>query len=90
LIEGKPALRIVARLAGILEDEIESPASRDNFWASAASKLGRLRRLSQRDTVSIERQLVKRVPRPAPTHRVFVCPSANPITGPHHPWRRPL
>jgi hypothetical protein len=52
LIEGKPALRIVARLAGMLEDEI-----------------GRLRRLSQRDIVSIER---------APTHRVFVRPSANP------------
>ena len=35
-------MRIVGRLAGILEDELDSPASRDKFWHNARRKLGKL------------------------------------------------
>jgi hypothetical protein len=31
LLEGRPRLRIVARMAGIFEDEIDSPASQDQL-----------------------------------------------------------
>jgi hypothetical protein len=67
LLEGRPQLRIVARLAGILEDEIDSPASSDQFWHDARRKLGKLRRLSQRDIWQIETLLSKRIPKPTPT-----------------------
>jgi hypothetical protein len=63
LIEGKPALRIVGRLAGILEDELDNPASRDQFWRDASRKLGKLRRLNQRDIGQIETMLAKRIPK---------------------------
>jgi len=63
LIEGKPALRIVGRLAGILEDELDNPASRDQFWRDASRKLGKLRRLDQRDIGQIETMLAKRIPK---------------------------
>jgi hypothetical protein len=65
LLEGRPQLRIVSRLAGILEDEIDSPANRDQFWHDARRKLGKLRRLSQRDIWQIEIMLAKRIPKPA-------------------------
>src|SRR5262245_44619329 len=45
LLEGRLQLSIVARLSGILEDEIDSPASHDQFWYDARRKLGKLRRL---------------------------------------------
>ena len=48
-IGGRHALRIVGRLAGILEDEIDIAASRDQFWHDARRKLGKLRRLSRSD-----------------------------------------
>jgi hypothetical protein len=51
LIEGKPALPIVGRLAAILEDELDKPASRDKFWNDARRGLGKLRRLNQRNIV---------------------------------------
>ena len=54
LIEGKPALRIIARLARILENELDNPVSRDKFWCDARRKLGKLRRLSQSDIWQIE------------------------------------
>jgi hypothetical protein len=59
-------MRIVARLAGILEDEIEDPASRDTFWHDARRKLGKLRRLSQRDIWAIESLIDARIPKPQP------------------------
>jgi len=62
LIEGT-ALRIVGRLAGILEDELDNPASRDQFWRDASRKLGKLRRLDQRDIGQIETMLAKRIPK---------------------------
>ena len=63
LIEGKPALRFIARLAKILEDELDNPASRDQFWRDASRKLGKLRRLDQRDIGQIETMLAKRIPK---------------------------
>ena len=63
LIEGKPALRIIARLARILEEELENPASCDQFWRDARRKLGKLRRLDQRDIGQIETMLAKRIPK---------------------------
>jgi hypothetical protein len=43
LLEGRPQIRIVGRLAGILEDEVENPVRRDKFWGEASRKLGKLR-----------------------------------------------
>ena len=63
LIEGKPALRIVGRLARILEDELDDVAARDQFWRDARHKLGKLRRLDQRDIGQIETMLAKRIPK---------------------------
>jgi hypothetical protein len=68
LLEGRPQLRIVARLAGILEDEIDSPASCDQFWHDARRKLGKLGRLSQRDVWQIEIVVAKRIAKPVPPH----------------------
>ena len=35
LMEGKPVLRVVARLAGILEDEIDDSVARADLWNQA-------------------------------------------------------
>ena len=83
-IEGRPALRIIARLAGILEDELDNPASRDKFWCDARRKLGKLR-LNQRDIEIIENLIAKKIPKPAATYEPTVRPSAHPVTGPHAP-----
>jgi hypothetical protein len=88
LIEGKPALRIIARLARILEEELENPASRDQFWRDASRKLGKLRRLDQRDIGQIETMLAKRIPRAVPAHEPTVRRAANVVTGPHQPLRQ--
>jgi hypothetical protein len=90
LLEGRPQLRIVARLAGILEDKIDNPASRDTFWHDARRKLGRLRRLDQRDIWSIEIMLTKRIPRATPAQPVTVRPSANQVVCPHKPLQQTL
>ena len=92
LIEGKPALRFIARLAKILEDELDNPASRDQFWRDASRKLGKLRRLNQRDIEAIETLIAKWIPKPMPDvpkiGKVSVRPSANPVVGPHQPLRQ--
>ena len=92
LIEGKPALRIIARLAKILEDELDNPASRDQFWRDASRKLGKLRRLNQRDIEAIETLIAKWIPKPMPDvpkiGEVSVRPSANAVAGPHQPLRQ--
>jgi len=85
LIAGKPALRIIARLARILEDELDNPVSRDKFWCDARRKLGKLRRLNQRDIETIETLIAKKIPKPAATHEPTMRPSAYPIGGPHSP-----
>ena len=66
LLEGRPQLRIVARLASILEDEIDNPASRDMFWHHARRKLGKLQRLSQSDIWQIEALISARIAKPEP------------------------
>src|ERR1700751_1231376 len=66
LLEGRPQLRIVTRLAGILEDEINSRPSCDQFWHDARCKLGKLRRLSQRDVWAVELLIAKRIKPPQP------------------------
>jgi hypothetical protein len=90
LLEGRPQLRIVARLAGILEDEIDNPASRNLFWHDARRKLGKFRRLTQRDVWAIEIMLAKRIPKAEPTQAPTVRPSAHPVRGPHQPLRQTL
>src|SRR6516162_4435168 len=66
LLAGRPQLRIVARLASILEDEIDNPASRDMFWHDARRKLGKLQRLSQSDIWQIEALISARIAKPEP------------------------
>ena len=84
LLDGRPQQKIVARLAAIDEDCADEPAAGDLFWANAARKLGKLRRLSGTDILGIERELAKRIPIPATAFAATVRPSANPIRGPHH------
>jgi hypothetical protein len=64
LLEGKPTLRIVCRIARIFEDRIDEASERDRFWHSARARLGRLHRLSPRDRWAIECEIAKRVPLP--------------------------
>jgi hypothetical protein len=73
LLEGRPQLRILRRLASILEDEIDSPANLDQFWHDARYKLGKLRRLSQSDRWQIEMLISARIAKPVP-----VRPSPQP------------
>src|SRR6516162_11817043 len=82
LLDGRPQQKIVARLAAIDEDCTDEPAARDLFWANAARKLGKLRRLSGTDILGIERELAKRIPIPATAYAATVRESANPIRGP--------
>ena len=90
LLEGRSQMRIVVRLAGILEDEIDNPASRDTFWHDARHQLGKLRRLSQRDMWAIESLIGARIAKPVPTYAPTVHRSANPIRGPYQPLRQAL
>jgi hypothetical protein len=53
LLEGKPTLRIVCRIARVFEDRIDEASERDRFWHAARHRLGRLRRRS-RDVWQIE------------------------------------
>ena len=66
LLEGKPTLRIVCRIARVFEDRINEASERDLFWHAARQRLGRLRRLSARDVWQIESEIAKRVPKPQP------------------------
>jgi hypothetical protein len=65
-LEGKPTLRIVCRIARVVEDRIDETSERDRFWHVARHRLGRLRRLSPRDVWQIEGEIAKRVPKPQP------------------------
>jgi len=66
LLDGRPQLEIVARLAAIDEDRSDEAAARDLFWRDARRKLGKLRRLSPRDIWQVEILLAERVPKPKP------------------------
>jgi hypothetical protein len=83
-------MRIVARLAGILEDEIDSVPARDGFWHQLLHKLGKLRRLSQSDIWQIENLISARIAKPATAYAATQRPSTNPIRGPHQPLRQAL
>jgi hypothetical protein len=72
LLDGRPQQKIVARLAAIDEDCTAEPAARDLFWANAARKLGKLRRLSGTDILGIERELAKRIRIPATAYAATV------------------
>jgi hypothetical protein len=71
LLEGKPTLQIVCRIARVFENRIGDPAERDRFGHAAAARLGKLHRLTVTDTGEIERMLAKRVPKPAPRQAVW-------------------
>jgi hypothetical protein len=90
LLERKRALRIIGRLAAILEDEINTPASRDLFCHDGRRKLGKLRRLTQRDVWAIEIMLAKRSPKAEPIQAPTGRPSAHPVRDPHQPLRQTL
>jgi len=79
LLEGRPQLRIVARLASILEDEIDRAPARDEFWRQARRKLGKLRRLSPCDISQGETLISARIAKPAPAYLPTARRSANPI-----------
>ena len=64
LLDGKPHMSIVARLACIIEDRTGDLDAQEKFWHDAAARLGRLSRLSDRDLDEIESVLMKRVERP--------------------------
>ena len=64
LIEGRPQMKLVARIAAINEDRAEEISERDYFWSQARKKLGKLRRLDQRDIWQIELLLAKRIEKP--------------------------
>jgi hypothetical protein len=66
LLEGKPTLRIVCRIARVFEEQIDDASERDRFWHAARHRLGRLRRLSPCDVWQIEGEIAKRVPKPQP------------------------
>lgn len=85
LIEGRPQMPIVGRLARYIEDRQDEPAEREAFWSAAQRKLGKLSRLDQRDRWQIETLLAARIPKPALSPAATVRPSANPVRGPHQP-----
>jgi hypothetical protein len=87
LLDGRPQLEIVARLAAIDEDRTDEAATRDLFWRDARRKLGKLR-LSPRDIWQVEIMLAMRIPKPQsrmPPQPSTVRPGAKFVTGPHQP-----
>jgi hypothetical protein len=86
LIEGRPALRIVCRIASINEERIGEAAAQEAFWHATRARLGRLYRLSPRDRAAVEALLATRVPKPAPSPlQTPVLPGTHSIAGPHSP-----
>jgi|SRR6516165_2402316 hypothetical protein len=92
LIEGRPQMRIVCRVAAINEDRTDEISERDYFWHQARRRLGKLQRLHQRDIGAIESLLAKRIPKlPVPVSASPTArPSAHPVCGPHAPLRQAL
>ena len=74
LLEGRPQMRIIARLASILEEQIDDPVSREKFWHDAQRKLGKLRRLTQRDIWQIEILIAARIAKPVPKPEAITAP----------------
>ena len=69
LVEGRPAFKFVRRLASIPEDETESVAETERFWSACAFRLGKLRRLTERDRWHIESLIAQKIPKPRPYER---------------------
>jgi len=69
LVEGRPAFKFVRRLASIPEDETESVAETERFWSACALRLGKLRRLTERDRWHIESLIAQKIPKPRPYER---------------------
>jgi hypothetical protein len=90
LLDGRPAIKIVARIASIDEDRIDDVGAADRFWHAARRRLGKLHRLSGRDRDDIEALLAAKVPRPVLAHAPTMRPSAHPVRGPHQPLRSSL
>jgi hypothetical protein len=60
----RPHLKIVFRVASVIEDRQNDPAERDRFWSSARARLGKVHRLSQGDLDEIESALANKVAKP--------------------------
>ena len=65
-LEGRPQLKIVCRLASVIEDRLNDPTERNRFWSVACARLGKLHRLSSRDRDKIVRMIADRIPVPVP------------------------
>jgi hypothetical protein len=63
LLEGRPQLKIVCRVASVIEDRLNDFAKRDAFGPSRA-RLGKLHRLSLSDRDEIEGMIAGRIPVP--------------------------
>jgi hypothetical protein len=66
LVEDEPQLKIVSRVASVVEDRLNDPAERDHFWRVARARLGKVHRLTGRDRDEIERIIARKVPKPVP------------------------
>jgi hypothetical protein len=88
LVAGKPALKCVAKLASISENDTQDEIARDRFWSSARRRLGRMSRLRDRDLDLIEAALAQKIAKPTLPSPTVVRPSAHPIRGPHAPLRQ--
>ncbi|MGY8668535.1 hypothetical protein Q3C01_40060 [Bradyrhizobium sp. UFLA05-109] len=64
LLDGQAQLKIVCRIASVVEDRLNDPTERDHFWRVARARLGKVHRLTGRDRADIERLLATNVPRP--------------------------
>jgi hypothetical protein len=64
IVEGRPAFKTVRKLAVIAEDEICDLAAVERFWSAAMLKLGKLRRLDDRDRWHVESLIARKIPRP--------------------------
>jgi hypothetical protein len=64
VLAGAPVLKVVCRLAMIVEGKLDDIGACDAFWHDARARLGRLHRLTGRDRDEIEREIAKRVPKP--------------------------
>ncbi|MGV7219329.1 hypothetical protein [Bradyrhizobium sp. UFLA05-112] len=64
LVEGRQLLKIVCRVAAVIEDRLNDPAERDRFWHAARARLGKAHRLSPRDRDEIEALIAQRIAMP--------------------------
>jgi hypothetical protein len=69
LLEGRPQIKIVCRVAAVIEDRLNDPAEHDRFWHVARARLGKMLRLSPRDRDEIEEMIAQRIPMPVPVTR---------------------